>query len=83
MNQPDKINRSTQATPWLPRFGIAEMMLAMMILCVMAAAGSYMSTAIRDGRGRAIFVIFTLASPIALVLVLSAYLGLKRWLKSR
>ena len=69
--------------PWLPQFGIAEMMLAMMILCVMAAAGSYLRSASENDRGRAVFVIFTLASPIALVLVLSAYTTLKRWLQGR
>ena len=68
--------------PWLPQFGIAEMMLVMLVLCVMAAAGSYLKLAIDNNRGTSIFVIFTLASPIALVLVLSAYLSLKRWLRS-
>lgn len=80
MNAPESPNASNQ--PWLPRFGIAEMMLAMLVLCVMAAAGSYLKLAIDNNRGRPIFVIFTLASPIALVLVLSAYLALKRWLRS-
>ncbi len=66
--------------PWLPRFGLAEMMLAMMIFSVMGAAGSYLMLAINKGQGRAVFVIFTLAAPIALVLVLSFYKALRRWL---
>ncbi len=66
--------------PWLPRFGLAEMMLAMMIFSVMGAAGSYLMRAINQGQGRAVFVIFTLAAPIALVLVLSFYKALRRWL---
>jgi hypothetical protein len=69
--------------PFLPRFGIAEMMLTVMILCVMGAAGGYLRGAIQNNNGRAVFVIFTLAAPIALVLVLSTYLGLKRWLRTR
>ena len=66
--------------PWRPRFGLAEMMLAMMIFSVMAASGSYLMRAINQGQGRAVFVIFTLAAPIALVLVLSFYKALRRWL---
>gem|GEM_PF-5524619 len=81
-NQPRPPQPST-AQPWLPQFGIAEMMLAMLIFCVMAAAGSYFWSAAQNGRGRAVFVIFTLASPVALVLVLSAYVSLKRWLRGR
>ena len=72
----------TSRPPWLPRFGLAEMMLAMMIFSVMGAAGSYLMRAINrgDGSGRPAFVIFTLAAPIALVLVLSFYRALRRWL---
>ena len=71
--------------PWLPRFGLAEMMLAMMIFSVMGAAGSYLMRAINQGTtsGRAVFVIFTLAAPMALVMVLSFYATLKRWLANR
>jgi hypothetical protein len=68
--------------PWLPRFGLAELMLSMLIFCVMGAAGSYLMR-VREGNGRAVFVIFTLAAPIALVLVLSTYRGLRRWLARR
>ena len=80
MNAPEPTKSSNQ--PWLPQFGIAEMMLAMLVLSVMAAAGSYLKLAIDNNGGQPIFVIFKLASPIALVLVLSAYLALKRWLRS-
>lgn len=67
--------------PWLPKFGIAEMMLGMMILCVMGAAFSYARLAFENHSGRPIFVIFTLAAPIALVLILSAYRAMKKWLQ--
>ena len=73
---------SSGKPPWLPRFGLAELMLTMLILCVMGAAGSYLMQT-RAGNGRAVFVIFTLAAPIALVLVLSTYKGLRRWLGGR
>ena len=52
----------------------------MMIFSVMGAAGSYLMHTINQGQGRAVFVIFTLAAPIALVLVLSFYKALRRWL---
>ena len=83
MNAPPPTGPPQGSGPWLPRFGIAEMMLATMILCVMAAAFSYLRSAIQNNRGRPVFVIFTLASPIALVLVLSAYIGLKKWLRGQ
>ena len=69
--------------PWLPQFGIAEMMLAMLIFCVMAAAGSYWRSAAMSNKssGKAVFVIFTLCSPVALVMLMSAYVALKRWLR--
>lgn len=64
-----------------PQFGIAEIMMATMIICVMAAAGNYLRSAAQNGQGRAIFAIFTLAAPMALVLILSAYQSLKRFIK--
>lgn len=65
-----------------PRFGIAEIMMATLIVCVLATAGNYLKDAFKNGQGRATFAIFTLASPMALVLILSAYLGLKKWIRS-
>lgn len=76
---PEKPNSS----PWLPQFGIAEMMMTMLIFCVMAAGGSYFRSASENGRARAVFVIFTLASPVALVLIMSAYVALKKWLRNQ
>ena len=80
MKSPEK---SSSRQPFLPRFGIAEMMLATMIFCVMGAAGGYLRKAIQNNNGRPIFVMFTLAAPIALVLILSGYLSLKRWLRTK
>lgn len=78
MNSPPKQQRQTGL---LPQFGIAEIMMATMIFCVMAAAGNYLRSAIKNGQGRAVFAIFTLASPMALVLILGAYQAIKRWVK--
>ena len=78
------MNSPQSGKPWLPRFGIAEMMLAMMIFCVMGAAGGYLrqASAKEDGSAMPAFVIFTLVSPIALVMVLSIYVNIKRWLRN-
>ena len=65
----------------MPQFGIAEIMMATMIICVMAAAGNYLRTAVKNGQGRAVFALFTLASPMALVLILGAYQAIKRWVR--
>jgi len=59
------------------------MMLAMIICCVMGAAGGYLRKAIANNNGRPIFVMFTLAAPMVLVLILSGYLSLKRWLRTK
>ena len=79
MKQPE--NQQSPAR-WQFRFGIAEIMMITMIFCVMAAAGNYLRSAIGNGSGRAVFSIFTLVSPMALILVLSTYTALKRWIKS-
>lgn len=83
MTTPDPSESTPPRQPFMPRFGIAEMMLTVMILCVMGAAGGYLRNAVENNNGRAVFVIFTLAAPIALVLVLSMYLSLKRWLRTK
>lgn len=70
-----------RTTSFFPQFGIAEIMMATMIICVMAAAGNYLRTAVKNGQGRAVFALFTLASPMALVLILGAYQAVKRWVK--
>jgi len=67
---------------WQFRFGIAEIMMITLIFCVMAAAGNYLRSSIENGSGRAVFSIFTLVSPMALILVLSAYTALRRWVKN-
>lgn len=85
MNAPESQpppNQPPARRPWMPQFGIAEMMLAVMIFCVMGAALNYLKQAEENEQGRALFVMFTLTAPIAFVLILSAYHSLKRWLKS-
>jgi hypothetical protein len=48
------------------------MMLVMLVFCVMGAAGSYLVRALRQGTSlKAVFLIFTLAAPMLLVVALS------------
>lgn len=57
--------------PWQPRFSIALMMLLMLIVCVMAAAGSYFARSFRDNTNssRLIFILFTLVGPMLLMIL--------------
>jgi hypothetical protein len=66
---------------WQPKFGLATMMLVMLVFCVMAAAGSYLLRAVDAGTSpRAVFIIFTLAAPVLVVVALSAFRQCLRWL---
>ncbi len=63
--------------PWQPKFGLAAMMLATLVVCVMGAASYYLVRAQIFGTGgRALFVVFVVAAPVVLVVALS----LSRWL---
>lgn len=76
----------TKARPsnWQFRFGVGGLLLAMLVACVMAAAASYSYQAIR-GRAsmRFVLVLFTVAGPMLLLVVVSLLVGLIKWLNSR
>ena len=58
--------------PWQPRFGIGTMLLLMLIVSVVGAAASYFVRAMQGGRSAQLaFVLFTLAAPLLLVVVVS------------
>jgi Na+/melibiose symporter-like transporter len=79
-NTPDE--PKTRPSNWQFRFGIGGLMLVMLVACVMAAAASYSYQAIR-GRAsmRFVLVLFTVAGPMLLLVVVSVLLGLIKWLK--
>jgi hypothetical protein len=65
---------------WLPRFDLATLMLVMLVFSVMGAAGYYLVSALRTGTPlKAVFIIFTLAAPMVLLVVLSCLQRLLRW----
>jgi cation transporter-like permease len=58
--------------PWQPRFGIGTMLLLMLVVSVMAAAASYFVRALHGGRVfQLAFILFTLAAPLVLVVIVS------------
>lgn len=63
-----------------PRFGLFTLMLLMVVFCVMGAAGFYLMRSIQNGTSpRAVFVMFTLAAPGVLVIVMSMSRIVLRW----
>jgi hypothetical protein len=81
MSQPHHTDSSKLQPPWQPRFGLATLMLAMLVFSVMGAAGFYLVRGIRQGTSlKAVFVIFTLAAPMLLLVALSAYRQILVWL---
>ena len=67
-----------------PRFGLFTLMLLMVVFCVMGAAGFYLMRSIQNGTSpRAVFVMFTLAAPGVLVIVMSMSRIVLRWFARR
>ncbi len=67
-----------------PRFGIFTLMLLTVVFCVMGSAGFYLLRSVQKGTSpRAVFVMFTLAAPGVLVIVMSMSRILLRWLARR
>jgi len=59
--------------PWQPKFGLAGLLMVMFVCSVMAAGGYYFTQFLRGGRqSQLAFILFTLASPMLLMVVISA-----------
>lgn len=73
-NQPDV------PRPWQPRFGLAGLLMVMFVCSVMAACGYYFTQYLRGGRqSQLAFILFTLAAPVLLMVVISAMLAAHRF----
>ena len=58
--------------PWQPKFGLAGLLMVMFVCSVMAAGGYYFMQYLRGGRqSQLAFILFTLASPMLLMVVIS------------
>ena len=65
---------------WQPRFGLGSMLLMMLVFSVMAASGFYFIQALSGNRGAQLaFILFTLATPLLLVVVVSLVRSLAQW----
>ena len=65
--------------PWQPKFGMAGLLMVMFVLSVMAASGYYFMQFLRGGRqSQLAFILFTLASPIILMVVVSVMCAVYR-----
>ncbi len=61
------------------RFSFALMMTVMSILSVAAAAGYYLVQSLEHpGSSKLVFILFTLVAPVAVVVVVSVIVSLKR-----
>jgi len=68
--------------PWRPRYGIGGLLMVMLVFSVMAAAGSYMVRGLKE-EGRSahlVFILFTLAAPMLLMVVVSVIRHIVAWL---
>ena len=69
---------------WQPRFGLATMLMVMLVFCLMAAAGNYLRQAVLGGTSVvAFFVIFTLVAPILLLVMVSGIIQVLNWMKRK
>ena len=67
---------------WQPRFGLGSLLLVTFVFSVMGAGGYYFVQATQGGRGAQFgFILFTLASPLLLAVVVSLLLAGSRALK--
>jgi len=65
--------------PWQPKFGMAGLLMVMFVLSVMAASGYYFMQFLKGGRqSQLAFILFTLASPVVLMLVVSLMCAIYR-----
>lgn len=69
--------------PWRPRFSLGMMLLVMLICSVVFAAGSYFWRSRNLGASdssKFVFVVFTLAAPMVLLVVVSVGWQIALWL---
>lgn len=71
--------------PWRPRFGIGALLMVTFVFSVMGAAGFYFVRSLGEsGRSAHLtFILFTLAAPILLMVVVSVIRRIAVWLTRR
>lgn len=67
-----------------PSFSLTAMFVVMLVASVMAAAGFYLDRGIETGRQRQFaFMMFILAAPVLLIVVVSSLVKVVSWLNRR
>jgi len=70
--------------PWQPRFGLAALLMVMLVFCMMAAAAHYLVKGIQQGTSiQAIAVILAMVAPVLLLTVVSLGRQLMIYLERR
>lgn len=71
--------------PWRPRFGIASLLMVMLVFSVTGASGYYLVRSLgeRDRSAHLTFILFTLAAPILLMVVVSLVRRIVDWFNHR
>jgi len=81
MRDAENPSESKVPEPWQPRFGLAGLMLVMLIFCVMSAAGYYLVRAIRSGASfGAISIVLAMAAPAVLLVSISVSRQVLAWI---
>jgi hypothetical protein len=76
----DDDSKPNQRRPWQPRYGLAGMLMLMLIFCIMAAAAYYLVRAVQGGTSfRTVSVIMITAAPALLVVLLSLLRAVFEW----
>jgi Na+/melibiose symporter-like transporter len=77
MTAPQKKNAVPRA--WQPKFGMGCMLMVMFVFSYMGACGYYFMQYQRGGRqSQLAFLLFTLASPMILMVVVSVFVSIQR-----
>ena len=84
MQKNDQTPNDVVPRPWQPRFGLGGLFLVTLVFSVMAAAGSYFVRSVAAGRQSQLsFILFTLATPALIVVLVSVTFSLLKWLGRR
>jgi len=85
MTETDTPTRPEGPRPRRVQFGVASLLMVMVVCSVMAAAGYYFVRSLQKSGGvnRLIFILFTLVAPVVLMIVVSLLRQITAWLGRR
>lgn len=85
MSENDHQPKPNVPEPWRPRFGIGALLLVMLVFSVTGAAGYYLVQSLgqRERSAHLTFILFTLAAPILLMVIVSFIRRIVLWVSRR